>query len=152
MGRRRGAGCAGAAAPPPPTLEFAPTTLAEATRAITRAALRHFEATEGAAAGGGAAAAGGVPSPAPPGASRWQLHLSAAGGGQLATEVLEMRSGRWRSRGTLASARQVARHSCHTEDSRADHACTRHGECGVSGEGCVQRRCSAFGFCYSPGA
>ena len=73
-------------------------------------------------------------------------------------EVRELRGGRWRSTHVLTSRRQE-RHTyhghmpvprlCHEEDRRADHSCQGHRDCGVSGETCAARHCSAFGFCFS---
>ena len=40
--------------------------------------------------------------------------------------------------------------ACHRADKREGSVCTRDHECGVSGETCARRRCSNFGYCFTP--
>lgn len=39
---------------------------------------------------------------------------------------------------------------CHTVDRDPGSRCTADAECGVCGETCKRRRCSSFGYCFSP--
>ena len=82
---------------------------------------------------------------------RWRLELHAPGEGVLRADVREWSGGAWRSTKVVISRRQeLERRGCHKEDGRKDHTCKTHADCGVSGERCTQRQCSAYGFCFSP--
>lgn len=40
--------------------------------------------------------------------------------------------------------------ACHKHDKKEGSVCQRDTECGVDGQSCRRRRCSAHGYCYSP--
>ena len=69
----------------------------------------------------------------------------------LRADVREWSNSAWRSTTVVISRRQeLERRTCHKEDHGKGHTCKTHADCGVSGERCTQRQCSAFGFCFSP--
>ena len=88
----------------------------------------------------------------------WQINVRAHGEGILALEAAETTpDGRWQPFRTIFSQRQEvsslgAHHgaSCHRPDKRANSACASNADCGVSSETCFKRRCSAYGFCFTP--
>ena len=88
----------------------------------------------------------------------WQINVRAHGDGILKLEAAETTpDGRWQPFHTILSQRQEvsslgAHHgaSCHRPDKRANSACASNVDCGVSIETCLERRCSAYGFCFTP--
>jgi hypothetical protein len=88
----------------------------------------------------------------------WQINVRAHGDGILKLEAAETTpDGRWQPFHTIFSQRQEvsslgAHHgaSCHRPDKRANSACASNVDCGVSIETCLERRCSAYGFCFTP--
>ena len=85
------------------------------------------------------------------------MSVRAHGEGLLAVDVAEtLERGRamsWQPVHSLLSQRQEAGGvlaSCHRPDARASSVCASDQECGVSSETCLHRRCSAFGYCFSP--
>jgi len=88
------------------------------------------------------------------GKRRWQLVLRALGEGTLSAEASEGEGvGQWSAPTTLVSHRQEAYGqlaACHRPDHLQGSRCSKDAECGVSGETCSQRRCSAYGYCFSP--
>ena len=87
----------------------------------------------------------------------WSLRLRTSSAGHVHAEVLapvpRTKRGRdeWRLVRELVSVQQESRrYNCHREDGRSDHSCSAHSDCGVSGETCAPRRCSAYSFCYTP--
>ena len=81
----------------------------------------------------------------------WQLVLRGHSDGRLSVDVAERVDGEWLSPHTLLSTRQESvRGECHQPDLREGAVCGSDSECGVSGESCERRRCSAYGYCFSP--
>ena len=88
----------------------------------------------------------------------WQLLLQSQGEGRLAAHAAETegmpyeRDRPWGEVHSVLSTRQesLSQAGCHRPDKREGSACSKDGDCGVSGETCEHRRCSAYGYCFSP--
>ena len=88
----------------------------------------------------------------------WQLLLQSQGEGRLAAHAAETegmpyeRDRPWGEVHSVLSTRQesLSQSGCHRPDKREGSACSKDGDCGVSGETCEHRRCSAYGYCFSP--
>jgi len=78
---------------------------------------------------------------------QWSVSLRSPRDRELHAQVRELIDGSSLPARLLVSHLDERHLSCHRDDSRSDHTCTKHADCGVSGDTCVVRKCSAFGFC-----
>lgn len=84
----------------------------------------------------------------------FQVALAAHGEGKVSASLSDQKTkSGWLPQQAVLSVRQEGggdRAPCHRPDRLQTSQCRMDADCGVSGDTCTKRRCSAFGYCFSP--